>query len=136
MRSFRITVDGTPYEVTVEELETNSAAPAAAAPSAPRPEMTTPVIAHAATGHPPPAASSAAPAVAAQPGDVASPLAGTVVKVEVAVGDKVTQGQPVLVLEAMKMNTSVTAPRDGSVSAIAVTAGTSVGEGQVLMTIA
>jgi biotin carboxyl carrier protein len=98
--------------------------------------MTTPVIAHAATGHPPPAAGSAAPAVAAQPGDVASPLAGTVVKVEVAVGDKVTQGQPVLVLEAMKMNTSVTAPRDGSVSAIAVTAGTSVGEGQVLMTIA
>lgn len=140
MRSFRITVDGTPYEVTVEELETNSAAPAAAAPSAsssaPRPEMTTPVIAHAATGHPPPSASSAAPALAAQPGDVSSPLAGTVVKVEVAVGDKVTLGQPVLILEAMKMNTTVTAPRDGSVSAIAVTAGTSVGEGQVLMTIA
>jgi biotin carboxyl carrier protein len=134
MRNFRITVDGTAYDVSVEDLDAagTQAAPAAVA----RPEMTTPVIAHAAVGNPPPTAGSAAPALAAQPGDVASPLAGTVVKVEVAVGDTVTQGQPVLVLEAMKMNTSVTAPRAGTISAIAVTAGATVGEGQVLMTIA
>jgi len=58
-----------------------------------------------------------------------------VVKVEVAVGATVTQGQAVLTLEAMKMNTSVTAPRSGTVDSVAVTAGTSVSEGQLLMTI-
>lgn len=136
MRRFRITVDGTPYEVMVEDLDGEAAAPA---PAAPRPEMTTPVIAHAAVGHPPPApaaSQAAAPAVAAQPGDVASPLAGTVVRVDVAVGSTVTQGQTVLTLEAMKMNTAVTAPRSGQVSSIAVTPGQSVAEGHVLMTIA
>lgn len=137
MRRFRITVDGTPYEVSVEELDDGAASASAPVASAPRPEMITPVIAHAATGHPPPPPSQgAAAAVVPQPGDVASPLAGTVVKVEVAVGATVTQGQAVLALEAMKMITAVTAPRAGTVTSIAVTPGQSVAEGQVLMTIA
>lgn len=132
MRSFRITVEGTAYDVTVEEMD----APAGATP-APKPEMKTPVAASPAVGTPPPAAPipSAAPAVAAQPGDVTSPMSGTVVKLEVAVGAKVEKGQPVLILEAMKMNTTVTAPNPGTIASIAVTPGTSVAEGQVLMSI-
>ncbi|NBB71735.1 MAG: biotin/lipoyl-binding protein, partial [Alphaproteobacteria bacterium] len=68
-------------------------------------------------------------------GDVASPLAGTVVEVHVKAGDPVNQGQPVVTLEAMKMNTTVTASRTGTVKNVAVQAGASVSEGQVLLSI-
>ena len=73
---------------------------------------------------------------AAAAGDIASPLAATVVKVEVAVGQQVTAGQELAVLEAMKMNNSVHAPREGTVSAIHVAAGDVVAEGQPLLTLA
>ncbi|MFP4361519.1 MAG: biotin/lipoyl-containing protein, partial [Alphaproteobacteria bacterium] len=66
---------------------------------------------------------------------VVSPLAGTVVEVHVKAGDPVTQGQPVVTLEAMKMNTSVTASRSGTVKNVAVQAGESVAEGQLLLSI-
>jgi biotin carboxyl carrier protein len=92
-----------------------------------------------------PAASAPLAAPAAKPpatpsgggglGDVVSPLAGTVVEVQVAAGDPVTQGQPVVILEAMKMNTTVTASRTGTVKSVAAQAGTSVAEGQVLLSI-
>lgn len=62
-----------------------------------------------------------------------SPLAGTVQKVDVAVGDSVTEGQTVVTLEAMKMLTTVVAPRAGTVKEIKVQAGGSVQEGQVLV---
>lgn len=129
MRTFRITVDGTPYDVSVEELDS----PAGAAP-VPHPvaaPVAAPVQRPAASAPPPP---SAAP-VSGGPGDVISPLAGTVVKVEVSVGQQVAQGQPVVVLEAMKMNTNVTASRGGTVNAINITAGSSVSEGQILLSI-
>jgi len=58
-----------------------------------------------------------------------------VVEVHVKAGDQVTQGQPVVTLEAMKMNTTVTASRSGTVKNVAVQAGTSVAEGQVLLSI-
>ena len=135
MRTFRITVDGTPYDVTVEETTDGAApAPSAASTQTVAAPVAAPVAAAPAPAAPAPAA--AATAAAAGPGDVASPMAGTVVKVEVAVGAAVEQGQTVITLEAMKMNTSVTAPRSGKVASIAVTAGTSVAEGQLLMTIA
>lgn len=127
MRNFRITVDGTPYEVSVEELDGGivSAAPAAVAAPAQRPVAAAPAA----------AAAPVAAAAASGPGDVVSPLAGTVVKVEVAVGQTVNQGQPVVVLEAMKMNTNITASRGGTVTAVNVAAGASVSEGQVLVSI-
>lgn len=130
-RQFKITVDGTSYEVTVEEQD--GGAPAAPTPVAPRAARSAP-----AASTPEPAA-AAAPAAAESGGgglgDVASPLAGTVVEVHVKAGDQVNQGQPVVTLEAMKMNTTVTASRSGTVSNVGVQAGASVAEGQVLMSI-
>ncbi|MCA1974246.1 MAG: acetyl-CoA carboxylase biotin carboxyl carrier protein subunit, partial [Caenispirillum sp.] len=74
-----------------------------------------------------------APAAPSGPGDVVSPLAGTVQTAAVAVGAAVTEGQPLVTLEAMKMLTSVPAPRPGTVTEIRVQPGTAVQEGQVLV---
>jgi biotin carboxyl carrier protein len=131
MRNFRIIVDGTAYEVSVEELEV--AAPSSASPvqaPAPAQRPSRPAAAAAMPAGRPPVA-----AAAGSPGDVPSPLAATVVSIDVALGQHVTQNQQLVVLEAMKMNTFVTAPRDGRVTAINVAAGTSVAEGQSLLSI-
>ncbi|PLX75629.1 MAG: acetyl-CoA carboxylase biotin carboxyl carrier protein subunit [Azoarcus sp.] len=132
MRNFRITVDGTPYEVSVEELDAvapSSASPSPAPSPAPVPRPARPAAA-ATPAAPPPAAAADGGA-----GDVPSPLAGTVVSVDVAVGQHVTKSQQLVVLEAMKMNTYITAPRDGRITAINVAAGTAVAEGQSLLSI-
>ena len=65
----------------------------------------------------------------------ASP-SGTVVTVDVAVGQTVAAGDVLVVLEAMKMNTNVGAPQAGTVSAVHVTPGATVTEGQILVTLA
>jgi pyruvate carboxylase len=66
------------------------------------------------------------------PGHVGSPLPG-VVMVKVAVGDTVKQGQPLVVVEAMKMESTVTSPRDGTVTELAVVAGAAVEAGDLLV---
>lgn len=123
MKRLRITVDGIPYDVTVEEID-EPPATAVAAPVASRPAPPAPA----------PRAAPQAPA-APTPGAVASPLAGTVLRVDVSVGQAVAAGDTLVVLEAMKMNTSITAHRDGTVSAIDTSPGATVIEGQSLLTI-
>lgn len=66
-------------------------------------------------------------------GDLTAPMPATVVKVVVAVGDRVATGDPVVVLEAMKMELTIRAPRDGVVTAIACTAGELVAPGRPLV---
>ncbi len=66
---------------------------------------------------------------------IVAPLAGTVVKVLVGAGQEVTEGQSVLTLEAMKMETSVSAARSGVVAEVAVSAGDAVSVGDLLMTL-
>lgn len=66
-------------------------------------------------------------------GSVAAPMPGTVLRVEVAVGDTVRARQPLLVLEAMKMETPLTAPFAGTVAAVRVRAGDGVAGGDVLV---
>ena len=66
---------------------------------------------------------------------VASELRGSVWKLEVAVGDRVTAGQDLLILESMKTEIPVAAPQDGVVSAILVAEGDSVDERQHLVTL-
>jgi acetyl-CoA/propionyl-CoA carboxylase biotin carboxyl carrier protein len=63
---------------------------------------------------------------AAGSGVVTSPMPGTVTVVQVSVGDEVTAGTPLLVVEAMKMEHVLTAPVDGTVTALPVTAGQQV----------
>lgn len=135
IKKLRVTVDGKPYEVTVElsdepEPTTSAPAPVAAAPpviSAPAPKPA------ALTSTPAPAAAAAS--TAAGPGSVVSPLAGLVVQVAVAVGQDVKEGDRVLTLEAMKMNTVVNATKSGKVAEIKVAIGDAVSEGQILAVI-
>ena len=70
---------------------------------------------------------------AASDGQIRSPMPGRIVQVQVAVGDVVTKGQPLIVLEAMKMEHALTAPFDGTVADLAVKAGDQVSEGVTLV---
>jgi acetyl-CoA/propionyl-CoA carboxylase biotin carboxyl carrier protein len=80
-------------------------------------------------------ASAAGAAAGSGSGRVAVPMQGTIVKVLVKVGDAVEVGQPVVVLEAMKMENNVNADKDGTVSEVKVEPGQSVGTGDVVVVI-
>lgn len=81
------------------------------------------------------AAGLAARARAGSGGPVKSVMPGVVVEVLVAEGDAVTAGQPLLILEAMKMQNEIEAPADGTVSGLHVEAGQAVGAGEKLVTL-
>ena len=124
MKNYRITVNGTSYDVSVEELSGGavSAAPVAAAPVA----------------APAPAAAPAAPAPAAGGAGsikVSSPMPGKILAVKANVGDSVKKGQVILILEAMKMENEVVAPEDGTIASIDVTVGAMVESGDTLATL-
>ena len=80
-----------------------------------------------------PAAASAAGGTGASGGSVSAPMQGTIVKVLVEVGQAVRSGEPVVVLEAMKMENHVNADSAGTVKEIRVKAGDTVGGGDVLV---
>jgi len=126
MKKLRITVDGKTYDVEVEILGSKIAwvAPAAA------PVVSAPAAAPAA-----PAPQAAPAPAAAGANDIACPLAAVVVAVNVKEGQKVKAGDLLVTLEAMKMNTPVNSPADGTVSRICVNAGQSVNEGEVLLSL-
>ena len=111
MRNFIINVNGKSYQVGVEEV-------GATAPAAP---VIVPVATPVATPAPVAAKAAAAPAPVAKPvsanGEkVLSPFPGLIKNLLVAEGTAVKKDQPILVLEAMKMDNDITAPWDGVVS--------------------
>ena len=121
MKNLRITVNGTAYDVTVEELG-GTAAPAASATPAP-----------AAAPAPAP---KAAPAGGAQGSvKIDAPMPGTVVSVAVSNGQSVKKGDVLVVLEAMKMENEIKAPQDGTVASVNCTKGESVDSGKTLLTL-
>ena len=120
MKSYTITVNGNVYDVTVEE-NTNGAPAAAPAPRAAAPA-------------PAPAAKPAATAGAAGSISITAGAAGKVVDVVAAPGAAVKKGDPVVVLEIMKMETPVVAPQDGTVASVEVAKGETVESGAVLAT--
>lgn len=135
-RQYRITVDGTSYQVEVEELGAG-AAPAPAAPAAPAPVSApapAPVPAPAAAPAPAPAAAPA-PASGGAGSPVTAPMPGKVLRVVVSVGAPVKNGDMVLVLEAMKMENEIFAPADGVVKEIRARDGDTVNTGDVMMVI-
>lgn len=131
IKKLRVTVDGKSYEVTAELPDVKPApAPAPPAPSSPAaPKASAPLPSVPAAPAPSAASSHAGP------GDVVSALAGRIVSVDVSVGQEVQEGDHVLTLEAMKMNTFVFAHRSGRVKAIHVQVGAAVQEGHVLLTL-
>lgn len=120
MKSYTITVNGNVYDVTVEE-NTNGAPAAAPAPRAAAPALA-------------PAAKPAAAAGAAGSISITAGAAGKVVDVVAAPGAAVKKGDPVVVLEIMKMETPVVAPQDGTVASVEVAKGETVESGAVLAT--
>ena len=122
MKSYTITVNGTAYEVTVEETGSVSA-PAAAPKAAPK-------------AAPAAAPKAAAPAAGAGAGavKVTASVPGEVVKVAASVGQAVKAGDSVVILESMKMEIPVVAPQDGTIASIDVAEGASVENGDTLAT--
>ena len=118
MKTYTITVNGNVYNVTVEEGQT-SGAPAAAPVAAPK-------------AAPAAAPKAAAPAASAGSVKVTAGAAGKVFKVEASVGQAVKAGDPVIILEAMKMEIPVVAPEDGTVASIDVAVGDAVEAGATL----
>lgn len=131
-RHFRVVVDGRTYWVTVEEVRDVPEGPAAAAvlgAAAPgtEPPGTAPT--------PPPPAAPAPARPAGGPAVVAAPLPGTVLDVKTAVGAAVEPGQVLVILEAMKMENEIVAPRRGVVKAVHVAKGAGVGVNDPLVEI-
>ena len=131
MNHYTITVNGTPYNVTVEE---GAGAPVAAAPVAA--PAAAPAPAPAAAPAPAPAAAPA-PATQGTAGSVKveAPMPGTILDVKVSVGDSVSSGSVLCILEAMKMENEIVAPQDGTVASVNVSKGDSVEAGQVIITL-
>ena len=106
MKKYRVNVNGTVYEVEIEEM---TGAPAAAPAAAAAPSANAEVI--------------------------AAPMPGNVLSVKVAVGEQVKKGQILMILEAMKMENEIICPRDGRVSSIPVASGATVDTGNTLIVI-
>ena len=113
MKKYRVNVNGTVYEVELEEMTGAPSAPAAPAAA--------------------PAAPAAAPAAGGE--KVTSPMPGTILSVNVAAGDAVKRGQVLMILEAMKMENEIMCPCDGTVLSVSVSKGATVESGALLCVI-
>lgn len=136
LRKFKISIDGTQYLVEMEEVGAPQPTPADAVPvpAAPAPAPA-PAPAAAPAPAPEPAPAPAAPAVAGSFAQTA-PMPGTILDIHVKVGDTVAANQPVMVLEAMKMENEVVAEQAGTIASINVEKGAMVNPGDTLFTIA
>lgn len=124
---YELTLNGHTYEVEVELAdpmamqEFQSYAPAPAAPAAPAPEAA------------PNAAPAAAPTATGDGECVESPMPGNILKVNVVPGQAVKEGDVLLILEAMKMENEIMAPKGGTVTQVLVSKGSTVETGAPLV---
>ena len=115
MKKYRVNVNGTVYEVELEEITGAVPAAPAAAPA--------------------PSAAPAAPAAPAEGVTITSPMPGNILAVNVTPGASVKKGDVLMVLEAMKMENEIMCPQDGKVISVAVTKGATVETGTLLCVI-
>ena len=145
MKEYKYTITGNKYNVTIGDIEENIAhvevngtpytIEMEKAPAAPK-QVVRPVVAAA-----PAAAAAPEPAKVSRPAGgggksgIKSPLPGVILQVKVNVGDQVTKGQVLMVLEAMEMENNILSDKDGKVAAINVSKGDSILEGTDLIVI-
>lgn len=140
MKSFKYTINGTVYKVHINSVE-EDIAEVEVNGTPYKIQMEKPAKKQVVTLKRPaqaPTTSSGAPVVsrpAASPGAVRSPLPGVILELKCKVGDTVKRGQTLLILEAMKMENSINADRDGSIVEIKVNKGDSVLENAELIVI-
>ena len=118
MRKFLINVNGTKYEVEVEEIDGKAAQSAAPVSKQEEPKA------------------APAPKAAGAGEKVTSPMPGNILSVSVKEGDSVKEGQQLMILEAMKMENEILAPCAGTITSISVGKGSTVESGTLLCTIA
>lgn len=114
MKKYRVTVNGSLYEIEVEEMDASAVSAAPAAKAAPAPV-------------------AAAPAAGAQ---IKAPMPGNILDVKVTAGQSVKKGDVLVILEAMKMENEIQAPCDGKVTGVNVRKGDTVEPQALLCTIA
>lgn len=134
MKKLRVTVNGVTYDVEVEVLEDdeeigsygfaatniqNIAPPSTTPPSAPAPAPPRP-----------------SPTTAGDSNVLTSPIPGVIKEIKVKIGDAVKENDPLVVIEAMKMDTIISSPTEGKIKEVQVQAGENVQQGQVLITFA
>ena len=114
MKNYRVNVNGTEYEVAIEEISASEVkkSATAAAPAAP-----------------------AAPVAAGAGEKITAPMPGNILAVNVAAGQTVKSGDVLMILEAMKMENEIMAPKAGKVTAVNVQKGATVATGDLLCTI-
>jgi methylmalonyl-CoA carboxyltransferase 1.3S subunit len=124
----KITVDGKAYEVDVDVVDDDRGPAGPVSYYQSSPTAVSSVVA------PPPPAAAGAPLPAGDEAKVCrSPIAGVVFKVNAQVGQSIQVNDPILVLEAMKMETNITAPAPGKIKAINAAVGDAVQTGQILV---
>lgn len=126
LRKFKINIDGKEYMVEMEEIGAVATQPIAVTAPAP-------------TSEAPTETATPAPQVVVSTGDTAdamvAPMPGAILRILVKVGDEVKENQPLLILEAMKMENEVVAKADGVVTDIFATQGQNVNAGDPLITV-
>jgi biotin carboxyl carrier protein len=135
-RKFKVTVNGKTFVVEVEEVS-GPTTPTEAPPETETPRAREEGVPEPAERVTPPPRVVPQERVTAPPrsGEVRAPMPGVIVSTAVAEGDEVEQGEPLLVLEAMKMENEIQAPRDGVVAELRVSEGDRVDSGDTLVVI-
>jgi glutaconyl-CoA/methylmalonyl-CoA decarboxylase subunit gamma len=133
MKKLRVTLNGKVYDLTVEVLEDDEQYVTGS--NMPSPLPPPPASRRKSVEPPPPAAPAAAPRAtgSVDPDTILAPIAGTVQKVFVQAGTHVEEKTPVVMLDAMKMDTYIYAPRSGEVAEVCVNSGDSVQVGTCLI---
>ena len=132
-----VTLNGKKYEVEVEKGEATAvyAGPAEAPVAAPAPAAAAPAAPAPAAAEAPAAPAAAAPVAAGAGDPVKAPMPGTILDVRASVNQTVKEGDILFILEAMKMENEIVAPKAGTVTSITVNKGASVQTDQVIATI-
>ena len=146
MKEYKYKINGNTYNITINEVNETTAQVEVNGinynvewekPAAPQPvTVRKPIV----TATPQPVAASASPSTPVPDNNtngyaIKTPLPGVIIDIKVNIGDIITKGQTVAILEAMKMENNINSDRDGKVTAIAVNKGETVADGAVLVTL-